>query len=314
MKVLHITNNYPTEKFPIFGIFVKEQIDSLSRIGIDNDVFFINGRENGKKEYINSIFRLRKHLKTKNYDIIHCHHAYSAVVLFFTFRSCRYKTIISYQNDPIKEGGSFLYRYLRLFSDAIILKNYDQKFVSKKTFYLPNGVDIDFFKPYDKHRCKIELNLNPEFNYILFMDSYKRRRQKRIDRFNETISILKQNGNPLNVQPLILTNTDRQLIPYYINASTLHLLTSDFEGSPNSVKECLACNTKVVSTPVGNVEDLIGDVPGCYISPSFDPSSLAELVIKSIKFSDFQGRSKLIDKNFDIESVALRIEKIYKSL
>lgn len=48
MKVLHITNNYPTEKFPIFGIFVKEQIDSLTELGVENEVFFIKGREKGK--------------------------------------------------------------------------------------------------------------------------------------------------------------------------------------------------------------------------------------------------------------------------
>ena len=48
MKVLHITNNFPSEINPIFGIFVKEQIQSLNKIDDSNDVFFINGRENGK--------------------------------------------------------------------------------------------------------------------------------------------------------------------------------------------------------------------------------------------------------------------------
>ena len=58
MKVLHITNNYPTKNLPIFGIFVKEQIDSLSRQNIDCEVFFINGKENGKFEYIRAIKNL----------------------------------------------------------------------------------------------------------------------------------------------------------------------------------------------------------------------------------------------------------------
>ncbi len=62
-SILHITNNYPTLKHPIFGVFVKEQIDSLNNLGLHNDIFFINGRENGKKEYLKSIFRLRKKLK-----------------------------------------------------------------------------------------------------------------------------------------------------------------------------------------------------------------------------------------------------------
>ena len=65
MKILHVTNNYPTKNFPIFGIFVKEQIDSLIDLGIDIDLFFINGREKGPLEYIKSIFILARKLEKK---------------------------------------------------------------------------------------------------------------------------------------------------------------------------------------------------------------------------------------------------------
>src|SRR5665647_322653 len=109
MKILHITNNYPTNNHPIFGIFVKEQIESLSKKGVENEVFFINGRELGKKAYLKSIIKLRVILKEKKFDILHCHHAYSAIVLLFTLRFFKYKKIISYQNDPDKEGGIFLF-------------------------------------------------------------------------------------------------------------------------------------------------------------------------------------------------------------
>ena len=51
MKILHITNNYPTVNHPIFGIFVKEQINSLSGMGIYTDLH-INAREKGKFEYL----------------------------------------------------------------------------------------------------------------------------------------------------------------------------------------------------------------------------------------------------------------------
>jgi hypothetical protein len=67
MKILHITNNYPTTKHPIFGIFVKEQIDSLNTLDFKNEVLFINGREKGKFEYLRSIFKIRKKLKHENY-------------------------------------------------------------------------------------------------------------------------------------------------------------------------------------------------------------------------------------------------------
>ena len=146
------------------------------------------------------------------------------------------------------------------------------------------------------------------------MDSYKRRTQKRVDRFNEVINKLLEKGNLYNIEPLVLTNTDRSLIPYYMSVSALHLLTSDFEGSPNSVKECLACNTPVVTCPVGNVEDLIGDVEGCFISKSFNSIELSELVEKCLQNKEFTSREKLLSKKLDINSVALNLKEIYKKI
>ena len=144
--------------------------------------------------------------------------------------------------------------------------------------------------------------------------AYKKRAKKRVDRFDKVIDILLKNGNPHCIVPLKLTNTKRNLIPYYLSASSVHLITSDFEGSPNSVKECMACNTTVVSTPVGNVQDLIGDVVGCYISKTFSCEELADLVIKSLTNKHFVGRQKLLEKKLDSKSVASNLFNIYKSI
>ena len=100
----------------------------------------------------------------------------------------------------------------------------------------------------------------------------------------------------------------------YLSASSVHIITSDFEGSPNSVKESMACNTPVVSTPVGNIYDLIGDVDGCYIAKSFDSIELAKLVIKSLNNEDSNFRQILIDKKYDIKSVSKNLKNIYKSI
>lgn len=315
MKVLHITNNYPTDRYPIFGIFVKEQIDSLSLLGIENGVFFINTREKGVYEYIWSYFRLIRHLITHKYDLIHCHHSLSAVIYALTLFPIFTKSIVSFQSDPANEFSGRFFPMCNLFFDKIILKNNSEKYMLfKKCVYLPNGVNIDFFCPIPKKKCYEITKLDPLKKYILFLDSNNKRPFKRIDRFNETMKILKDKHALSGIEPLVLTNTKRELIPYYMNVSTLHLLTSDFEGSPNSVKECLACNTPIVSTPVGNVDDLMGDIEGCYISKSFDAEELAQLVMLSLKCTDFNGREKLKDKKLDITSVSIGLQSIYKSL
>lgn len=311
MRVLHITNNYPTKEHPIFGIFVKEQIDSLSLLEVQNNVFFINSRENGKKEYVKSLFKLIKLLFKEKYDLIHCHHSYSAVICLLTGITLFKKKIISYQSSPDIEGGRFLFFIINLFFSRIILKAEFERYNSSKTYYLPNGCNMNFFNVIDRVTAKKNLGLNQERDYIAFFDSYVGRPYKRYDRYSEVINELRTKYNLANVEQLLLYNVDRDLVPQYINASKLHLLTSDVEGSPNSVKECLACNVAVVATPVGNVSDLLSGVEGCFVSSTFDAEELAKLAYNALKNERINGRSALQNKNLSIDKVAIKLLNLY---
>ena len=314
MKILHVTNNFPTLNYPIFGIFINEQVESLRQLGITNDVFFINSREEGKIAYLKAIFRLRRYLKTNKFDIIHCHHCFSAVILILSGRCCVSPRILSYQSDPRNEGGIILFRILHRLFNRIILKNKPKELNLSKTVHLPNGVNTTVFHPMDKELCKNKLGLDPSKRYILFMDSYNRRFCKRIDRFSATLSILAEKYNYPNLEPLVLTNTGRSLIPSYINASDLHLLTSDFEGSPNSVKECIACDVPVVSTPVGNVKEMLSGIDGAYVAETFTPEELAALADRALSLSEFHSRNHIMEKGLDIGHVADRLLQVYNSM
>lgn len=311
MRVLHITNNYPTKEYPIFGIFVKEQIESLSELKVQNNIFFINSREKGRIEYLKSLFNLIKHLLKKDYDLIHCHHAYSAIICLLSGVSLFKKKIISYQSSPDVEGGKFLFFIISLFFNKIIVKAEFEKYKSNKTYYLPNGCNMNFFHEIDRTMAKKTLGLNQESDYIAFFDSYVGRPYKRYDRYNDVISVLKTKYNLSNVEQLLLYNVDRDLVPLYINASKLHLLTSDVEGSPNSVKECMACNVAVVTTPVGNVKDLLSGVDGCFVSSTSNIDELAELAFNALKNERIEGRSALQNKNLSIDKVALKLLNLY---
>lgn len=315
MNVLHITNNYPTVMHPIFGIFVKEQIDSLTELGHTNQVFFINGREKGKTEYIKSIFRLNKFLKGKKFDIIHCHHSLSALCFIFSGRSQNFKSIISFQNDPLHEHGKYLYVFFKGKINGIILKNNLPIVDNSSVFYQPNGVNTNFFKPIPKEECINKLNLRSDKRYILFVSSNFIRDQKRYDRFQEVMTILKNKYKLFDIEELKLINTKRLLVPLYFNAASLHLLTSDFEGSPNSVKEAMACNIPVVSTDVGNVKELINGIHGSFVSKTKNAEELAELSFAALQQSKtINSREKLFERKLDIDSVAKKIISIYKSI
>jgi teichuronic acid biosynthesis glycosyltransferase TuaC len=312
MKVLHITNNYPTKNHKIFGIFVKEQVDALQELGVNNRVIFFNTREKGKIEYLKGMFKVFFHLFSNKYDVIHCHHAYSALITIFAFSSIFSKKVVSYQGSPDIEGKFFLFKIINYFFDDIIFKAEFSKYCSNKTHYLPNGVNVNFFRPMIKEEAKNITNLNYDIDYLLFMDSYQGRPYKRYDRFKKVIELLNTEYGYNNIKELILTNTKRDLIPYFINSSSVHVLTSDTEGSPNSVKECMACNIPIVSTPVGNVRKMLVNVNNSYVSDSFDVSNIAYLTDQVLKSKRKNNGREIINLlNLDSKSVAKELIKIY---
>jgi glycosyltransferase involved in cell wall biosynthesis len=67
----------------------------------------------------------------------------------------------------------------------------------------------------------------------------------------------------------------------HTNASNVVILPSLHEGSPNIVKEAMACNVPVVAADVGDVSQLIGHTTGCTVC-SHDVEAFAEALKRAI--------------------------------
>ena len=64
-------------------------------------------------------------------------------------------------------------------------------------------------------------------------------------------------------------------IPDYMAACDALVFTSAQEGSPNAVKEALACNLPVVSVPVGDVAERLNGIEGCELCADDRPETIA---------------------------------------
>jgi glycosyltransferase involved in cell wall biosynthesis len=95
---------------------------------------------------------------------------------------------MSYQNAPVKEGGTLLFKVLIALFDVIILKNKSPEIIHKKTVYLPNGVNTEFFTPHDRIICKDKLGLDRQKRYILFF-SYKHIQSLARENKSETLQV-----------------------------------------------------------------------------------------------------------------------------
>ncbi len=325
MKVLQVTTNYPCKENPIFGIFMKEQVESVEKYGVENTIIFSNGlKSNPKIKFSATFIHLRTalklfwHLRRHKYDVIHCHNVLSGLILQIARGLNNRNTVLSLQIDPETPGSTdqqFTGKLYPKFAKLIVkkqLKNPKEKFV-----YLPNGVNMDLFKPLDKTECKKELGLDLNKRYILFVDSntFKARTQKRKDRFDETMRILRDKYGHTDLEELVMTKTLRDDVPKWMNACELYLLSSDEEGSPNAVKECMACNIPVVATPVGNIPDLFEGVKECRMTNELSAEELAECADAVLRSKDrVNTRQSIIDKELDMDSIAKRLFNLYKSL
>ena len=171
---------------------------------------------------------------------------------------------------------------------------------------IPNGIDMGKIKPKNEKADKTSSD------FILFA-SDPLRYAKNYPLAEKAISLLNTNFTQLKV----VHSIDHEEIIREINSSSLLLLTSRWEGSPNIVKEAMACNMPVVSTNVGDVEWLFGNEPGHFLT-NFEPQDVAEKIQMALKFSKEKGRTngrqRIIELGLDSETAARNLTGIYKDV
>jgi len=322
MKILHVTNGYPSKKTPVAGLFVKEQIDSIDKCLDKNDVFVINTRERGRVDYLKALFALRKCVH--KYDIVHAHHIYVGFLLLLVSDKQENNIVVSLMSDPERKTSGHLknfiykttYKYCEKHAKGIIFKKEIPDGLNRpNVFHLPNGVDTDVFFPIDKAEAKHRLGLTESKRYILFVSSNSlHRREKRYDRFQKVVQLLHEQYGLDDVEGLAISDVSREDTVLYFNAAELHLLVSDVEGSPNSVKESIACNTPVVSTNVGNVDAMIGSLGTCKVVSSFDEKDIADAVRDCLNKPPADLRKQIEVLKLDVNSIAKQLCEIYANL
>lgn len=346
MRVLHITTNYPTPEHPAFGTFVQSQVESLRAQGVECTVFYVNGR-GSLLRYISAYFRLLWHLLTHRYELLHAHHALSGILLWMTCAPLFTPSILSYQNEVKREWGWGTFYLLAPFFRRIIFKSAPSsapvapapvvpasassassapqalspsafpifgECFCKKVCVIPNGCDSSMFVPIPQSEAKQCLGLEEEKQYILFIDSNLRaRHQKREDRFDAVLSHLKTKYP--RVEPLKLRSVAPEKMPLYFNAAEMYLLCSDYEGSPNAVKECLMCNRPVVATPVGDLPYLSQHCPACVVA-DFSEEGLGAAAEKILTEGYDEGSSReiLSSLGYGLESTAQKLLELYQEI
>jgi len=317
MKILFVcSGNSPNGISPI----VKSQGESLKKCGIEVDYFTIVGK--GIIGYLKNVKILKKIIRGKKYDLIHAHYVLCGWVTLFAAPFL--DLVVSYMGSDVygsydKEGKMrksriyliILAKILQPFAKKIIVKSknlFNYIYMKNKTHIVPNGVNLNVFKPFEQQKSKEKLKLSRHKKYILFLGDTDNERKN----FQLLYSAYKNinNGNLELITPYPIEHNE---IPLYFSACDLIALTSYNEGSPNVIKEAMACNCPIVSTDVGDVKWILGETEGCYIT-TFDPNDLAKKIEKALDFGKrTKGRERIKILGLDSETIAIKTIKIYES-
>lgn len=324
MKVLHIAAGLSSPTRPHHQPFIKSQIDSLIKEGIDCGIYEIKSY-NSKLEYFRSIPQIRSILKKEKYDIIHSHYSYCGFSSYFAANNT--PIVLSLMGSdllgtPTFDGRlSVRGRIDKIIAnsivgrmDHIIVKSNSMKNLLKcrvPISVIPNGINLSLFKPMDLNKARENLGLNAQDFLILFLGN-KSQPVKNFKLANDSFELFKGIVKSDKVKLLNPFGISQQTVVEYMNASDVLLLTSFYEGSPNVIKEAMACNLPIISTDVGDVKDVIYDTENCFIVDySADEINYKlKIIYENKKRSN--GREKINHLRDDI--IAKKIIQVYNNI
>ncbi|RME46650.1 MAG: glycosyltransferase family 4 protein [Caldilineae bacterium] len=312
MKILVVTNMYPNPKQPAFGTFVKDQVEDLRQHGVEVEVLFINGRQN-RLNYLWGVFRFWKRVITNRYDLIHAHYALSGVIARLQWWC---PVVVTYHGVEVLSIHSThwltnLSRWMAPFFERVIVVAQAEKDILQRpnVVVIPCAVDLERFHPIPRQQAREQLQLPPDKPLVLWAGE-PWRYQKRFELVEAAMQIVKQHCPEAEL--VLVSGQPHEVIPLYMNACDVLVLTSRFEGSPMVVKEAMACNLPVVSTPVGDVPDVIGGVEGCYLVPP-DAEEVAQKLLQVLQRRQrTRGRDAI--RHLGNKPITQRLLKLYNEL
>jgi teichuronic acid biosynthesis glycosyltransferase TuaC len=277
MRVLFLTNMYPTPERPGFGCFVRDQVDDVRRLGVEVDVLAFDGTVDWRR-YFGTALRLRSHLDRDNFDLIHAHYGLTGAVAVTQRRLPVITTFwgTDYSGPVWKRTVS---RVVARLSTPIVVGAIGRQLLGRPAAaVVPGGVDTSLFEPRDRTEARRELGWDPNVPYALLPAS-RRVRLKRADLFDAAVELARRAVPEL--QSTSLEHLTRAEVARVMNAVDVTVLTSDSEGSPIALRESLACQIPVVAVPVGDVQDVLRDLPGCAVVPR-DPEPIAAAIVAAL--------------------------------
>lgn len=287
--------------------FVREQGDAICALGHEVDVFLVEGK--GLSSYFISRKRLMVKIKAYNPDVIHAHYGLSGITAVL---QNKVPVVTTFHNgETLGFWQNFLSSLFSLRASYMIYVAqhiYEKAYFKRKKNYsiIPCGVNLDECTITDYEQARMELGFDAHKKYILFGGAFENLR-KNYPLLQKGIELLGRN----DIVTLEMKGLSRAEVTKIMCACDLFALPTKSEGSPQALKEAMACSCPIMATDVADIKHLLGNVEGHYIC-SFDPENVADTLVKALDFNKrTKGRERIVEMGLENYQIAKRLVDIY---
>ncbi|MBI5310560.1 MAG: glycosyltransferase family 4 protein [Actinobacteria bacterium] len=301
---------YPSRERPELGVFVRDQLDALCRIEPPVDAELFAFAPGGALSYLRAIRRLRRHLKTHEYDVVHAHYGLTGWVAKLAGAA---PLIVTYHGTDLRHEkvGPWSKRLAARIDQAAVVSDdlgelLDGVKLRRPAAVMPCGVNLGRVHPMLRQEAREHLALDPEGSYVLF-PADPSRPEKRHDR---ATVLLKEFSD---VELLTLGGVDPNDVSAYMCAADAVLVPSEYEGFGLATLEALACGVPVIATPTGIAPEALDGVAGAYCLP-FDLGTWRETLAAILDDPDPHVSGSARAAEYSSDAMALRALAVYESI
>ena len=324
MKILIVGNNKPGH----FAPFVEEQARALQQQGCEVVFYGVQGK--GLLGYLRALPALRRMIRAERPDIVHAHYGLSGllanlqrivpVVTTYHGSDINVPSVLRFSKIAMRLSAHNIFVSQRNVTLALSPNGLITSRLKKRYTLLPCGVNLplSWSEMQTQQVEQLTLNqwvqekLNAGVKHVLFAGAFNNE-VKDPELAKAVIDELIIQGVKVELIELKGYNRD-QVNALMYNCDAL-LMTSKTEGSPQVIKEAMACGCPIVSVDVGDVAERVSGVEGCYVVPTRDPKDIAEALRKAIAFEGKNnGRERILEMGLSNEQVAERLMAIYESI
>ena len=290
--------------------FVYEQMNAIQALGVECRAILVDKGRNG---YSRALKEIKKAIREFSPDIVHAHYGLCGLIANL---QRIVPVVTTYHGTDLHDKRLRRVSQLSVVlskRNIVVSKALSDNLLKQKSIrVIPCGVNADLLIPLEKDSARMELGWDVSKKYILFSKEFYNPAKNyplakaAVDEYNSKYS----NGSDAELLEFIGYTREQVLLLY--NAVDCVLMTSDHEGSPQFIKEAMACNCPVVSVDVGDVKHVIAGTEGCYIAER-NPDDIARKIDLAIKQGKTSGRERVLQE-FDSRVVARKVVNVYNEV